>query len=149
MGTETTPKSGWSKAYTLDFIPNDKLVTFTALHQSGATQYLQIIDKNNEPISFTDLANNSTVQFPISGLDPSGHVGLLKDGVGSFTMKDGYKIQFGSSGSEPPDAIMSSPSTYYFNDKVYGGGAVFGSEDHGGTDYNDTSVTIQWYHSRN
>jgi len=132
----------WSKPQSLDYIPEGKLVTFTALHQALYTQYVQIIDSAGAPIAFNTLAGQAA-QFPISG---SGTVvGFLNNGAGCFYMRKGHQIQFANSGGQTSLPLMSSPSLLYINGQNFGGGAFFGVEDQGGTDYNDTSFNLQWY----
>lgn len=132
----------WSKPMPLDFIPVGKLVTFTALHQAAYTQYVQIITPSGAPITFTTLVGGQG-QFPIQGQGTT--VGFLENGSGSFYMQSGLQIQFGNSSGSTSLAQMSSPSIFYINGQNFGGGTFFAVEDQGGTDYNDTSVSIQWY----
>lgn len=134
--------SNWTSPQSLSFIPNGKLVTFTAMHQAAYTQYVQIIDSSGAPISFKTL-NGGTSEFPISGAGTS--VGFFTNGSGSFTMVEGYQIQFKNSGSSPSLVSAANPNLFYINGQTFGGGAMFVTEDQGGTDYNDTSFVIQWY----
>lgn len=132
----------WSKSQSLDFIPSGKLVTFTALHQSSAVQYVQIIDSNNQPISFTTLSGESA-RFPISGQGAT--VAFLTNGAGRFAMQKGLQIQFGSSNSSPPKVAAANPNEFFINGDVVGGGTLFVTEDGDDNDYNDTSFVIEWY----
>lgn len=134
--------SNWSSAIDLSFIPTGNLVTFTAMHQAAYTQYVQIIDSNNNPISFNTLSGGSA-SFPISGSGTT--IGFFDNGSGKFTMQSGYKVQFKSSGSSTPDVANSTVSTFLINGQTYGGGVMFVTEDGGGTDYNDSSFVLQWY----
>ena len=136
------PKDNWSAPMPLDFIPNGKLVVFTAMHQAAYTQYVQIIDSSGNPISFTNLSGQST-PFPISGQGES--VNFFPNGAGKFYMQSGLQVQFSSSGSSVSLVEVSNPSEFYIGSTVYGGTALFVTEDGGGTDYNDTSFCIQWY----
>jgi mannose-binding lectin len=132
----------WSQPIPLSWIPNGKLVTFTALHQAALTQYVQIIDPSGKPISFTTLTGNS-VQFPISGTGTN--VGFFENGAGSFYMQQGYQIQFANSGGQTSLVSQANPTQFFIFGQVFGGGSVFVTEDQGGTDYNDTSLWIEWY----
>lgn len=134
--------SNWTSPQSLSFIPANKLVTFTAMHQAALTQYVQIIDSSGTPISFTTLDGGSA-SFPISGAGQS--VGFFTNGSGSFRMKSGYQIQFKNSGSQTSLVAAANPNLFYINGKTYGGGTMYVTEDQGGTDYNDTSFVIQWY----
>jgi hypothetical protein len=132
----------WSSPQSLGFIPTGKLVTFTAMHQAEYTQYVQIIDANNQPITF-NLLHGGTATFPISG---SGtEVDFLQNGAGSFTMADGMQVQFGSSGPKIPLVSAANPNEFFINNAVFGGGTMYVTEDGGDMDYNDTSFVIQWY----
>ncbi|MFK3647899.1 hypothetical protein ACI2IY_05605 [Lysobacter enzymogenes] len=132
----------WAAPQSLGYIPSGKLVTFTAMHQAEYTQYVQIIDANNQPISFYAL-DGSQAKFPISG---SGvNVGFLQNGAGRFTMADGMKVQFGSSGSQPPKVSAGTPVVFFIVDQIFGGGTLYVTEDGADNDYNDTSFVIQWY----
>jgi hypothetical protein len=137
----------WSSPQSLDYITVGKLVTFTAMHQAENTQYVQIIDANNQPISFYRL-DDSQASFPISG---SGtEVGFLQDGAGRFTMASGMQVQFGSSGPYVPLVAASTEAVFFLVDAIRGGGVLYVTEDggpDGDMDYNDTSVVIQWYAS--
>ena len=117
-------------------------MTFTALHQAALTQYVQIIDSNNTPISFTTLSGSSAT-FPISGQGTS--VGFFQNGAGQFHMQAGYQIQFKNSGSITSLVSAANPNQFFINGIIYGGGTMFVTEDQGGTDFNDTSFVIQWY----
>ncbi|ALN88144.1 fucose-binding lectin II family protein [Lysobacter capsici] len=131
----------WSAAQSLAYIPDGKLVTFTAMHQAEYTQYVQIIDANNQPISFYCL-DGSQATFPISG---SGvNVGFLQNGAGRFTMASGMQVQFGSSGPNVPKVSAGTPVVFFIN-KIFGGGTLYVTEDGTDNDYNDTSFVIQWY----
>jgi hypothetical protein len=132
----------WSAPQPLDFIPAGKLVTFTAMHQSSATQYVQIIDQSQRPIQFTRL-DGSTATFPISG--SGAEVGFLANGAGSFIMANGLQIQFASSNGFAPQVAAAAPSDFYINEKHYGGGIMFVTEDGYDNDFNDTSFVLQWY----
>lgn len=132
----------WSQPQTLDFIPNGKLVTFTAMHQSSSIQYIQIVDGSGNPIGFTRL-DGSTARFPISG--SGAKIGFLDNGAGFFIMAPGLQIQFGSSGLLVPQVAAASPSDFYINDNHYGGGIMFVTEDGTDNDFNDTSLVLQWY----
>ncbi|GAB4185728.1 MAG: hypothetical protein Tsb002_09740 [Wenzhouxiangellaceae bacterium] len=134
--------SDWTSPQSLAFIPNGKLVTFTALHQAALTQYVQIIDSNGNPIAFTTLDGQSA-RFPISGTGTT--VGFFTNGAGKFTMQEGYKIQFKNSGSNVSLVSAANPNQFFINGTIFGGGTMFVTEDQGGTDYNDTSFVIQWY----
>ena len=134
--------SDWTSPQSLAFIPNGKLVTFTAMHQAAFTQYVRIIDSNGNPISFTTL-DGSSANFPISGTGT--RVGFFNNGAGSFYMREGYKIQFKNSGSQVSLVSAANPNQFFINGQIYGGGTMFVTEDQGGTDYNDTSFVIQWY----
>lgn len=131
----------WSAAQSLAYIPDGKLVTFTAMHQAEYTQYVQIIDANSQPISFYCL-DGSQATFPISG---SGvNVGFLQNGAGRFTMASGMQVQFGSSGPNVPKVSAGTPVVFFIN-KIFGGGTLYVTEDGTDNDYNDTSFVIQWY----
>ncbi|QQQ00796.1 hypothetical protein [Lysobacter enzymogenes] len=132
----------WSAPQSLAYIPTGKLVTFTAMHQAEYTQYVQIIDANNRPISFYCL-DGSQATFPISGSGVS--VGFLQNGAGRFTMAAGLQVQFGSSGSKVPLVSAGNPVQFFINGSVFGGGTLYVTEDGGDMDYNDTSFVIQWY----
>lgn len=134
--------SDWSTAQSLSFIPAGRLVTFNALHQAALTQYVQIIDSSNNPISFTTLDGGSA-SFPISGAGTN--VGFFTNGAGKFRMAAGYQIQFKNSGGSTSLVAAASPSLFYINGQDFGGGVMYVTEDQGGTDYNDTSFTLQWY----
>ncbi len=134
--------SNWSAPQSLAFIPTGKLVTFTALHQAANTQYVQIINASGNPISFTTLSGQ-TATFPISGVGTS--VSFFDNGSGKFYMQDGLQIQFKNSGSQTSLVSAANPNQFFINGIIYGGGTLFVTEDQGGTDYNDTSFTIQWY----
>lgn len=132
----------WSDPQSMEYIPSGKLVTFTAMHQAEYTQYVQIIDANNQPISFTRL-DGGEATFPISG---SGvEVGFLQDGAGHFTMSDGMRVQFGSSGPSTPKVSAANPTQFFIINKIFGGGTMYVTEDGVDNDYNDTSFVIQWY----
>lgn len=132
----------WSSPQSLAFIPDGKLVTFTAMHQAEYTQYVQIIDANNQPITF-QLLDDSYASFPISG---SGtEVGFLQNGAGKFTMASGMQVQFGSSGPKIPLVSAANPNEFFINNAIFGGGTMYVTEDGGDMDYNDTSFVIQWY----
>ena len=135
----------WSSPQSLSYIDPGKLVTFTAMHQAEDTQYVQIIDASNQPISFYCL-DGSQAKFPISG---SGtEVGFLQNGAGRFTMASGMQVQFGSSGPYVPLVAASTEAVFFLVDKMRGGGVLYVTEDggpDGDMDYNDTSVVIQWY----
>ncbi|KWS06087.1 hypothetical protein AZ78_3641 [Lysobacter capsici AZ78] len=131
----------WSAAQSLAYIPDGKLVTFTAMHQAEYTQYVQIIDADGNPISFYCL-DGSQATFPISG---SGvNVGFLQNGAGRFTMASGMQVQFGSSGPNVPKVSAGTPVVFFIN-KIFGGGTLYVTEDGTDNDYNDTSFVIQWY----
>jgi mannose-binding lectin len=132
----------WSPAYPLSFIPIGNLVTFSALHQAANVQYVQILDSNNNPISFKTLTGQQA-QFPIQG--QGTQAGFFTNGAGSFTMQAGYKVQFANSGPSVSLVANTNPNVFYINGQVYGGGIFFCTEDQGGTDYNDTSLSIEWY----
>jgi hypothetical protein len=132
----------WSKPMSLAWIPNGKLVTFTAMHQAEWTQYVQIIDPSGKPISFTTLDGQSN-QFPIEGQGIS--VGFFKNGSGKFYMSEGLQIQFANSGSGETLVEAANPTQFFINGQIFGGGTLFVTEDQGGTDYNDTSFCIEWY----
>ena len=132
----------WSKPLSLAFIPNGKLITFTALHQAAYTQYVQVIDSSGKPISFTTL-NGQSAQFPIQGQGTT--VGFLQNGSGSFYMRSGLQVQFANSGGQTSLVATANPTQFFINGQVFGGGTLIVTEDQGGTDYNDTSFTIQWY----
>lgn len=131
----------WSAAQSLAYIPDGKLVTFTAMHQAEYTQYVQIIDADGNPISFYCL-DGSQATFPISGSGVS--VGFLQNGAGRFTMASGMQVQFGSSGPYVPKVSAGTPVVFFIN-KIFGGGTLYVTEDGTDNDYNDTSFVIQWY----
>ena len=132
----------WSAPQSLAYIPTGKLVTFTAMHQAAYTQYVQIIDAGGRPISFYCL-DGSQATFPISG---SGvEVGFLQNGAGRFTMADGLQVQFGSSGPNIPLISAGNPVVFFIQNKIFGGGTLYVTEDGADMDYNDTSFVIQWY----
>lgn len=131
----------WSAPQSLAYIPDGKLVTFTAMHQAEYTQYVQIIDAGGNPISFYCL-DGSQANFPISG---SGvNVGFLQHGAGRFTMASGMQVQFGSSGPYVPQVSAGTPVVFFIN-KIFGGGTLYVTEDGTDNDFNDTSFVIQWY----
>lgn len=132
----------WSKPASLAFIPTGKLVTFTALHQAAYTQYMQIIDRSGEPIAFTTLTGQSA-RFPIEG--QGTQVGFFNNGSGKFYMRDGLQIQFANSGGRQSLVEYANPTQFFINGQIFGGGTLIVTEDQGGTDYNDTSVAIEWY----
>jgi len=138
--------SNWTSPQSLSFIPDGKLVTFTALHQAQLTQYIQITTSSGTPISFNNL-DGSAASFPISGSGTT--VGFFTDGAGSFKMKSGYQIQFKNSGSQTSVVSAANPNLFYINGTTYGGGSMYVTEDlpggSGESDYNDTSFVIQWY----
>jgi hypothetical protein len=134
--------SDWSAPQSLAWIPNGKLVTFTALHQAANTQYVQIIDASGNPISFTTLDNKSA-SFPIQG--QGTQVGFFTNGSGSFRMQAGYQVQFKNSGSKVSLVAAANPNQFFINGVIYGGGTLFVTEDQGGTDYNDTSFVLQYF----
>lgn len=132
----------WTDAQSLAWIPNGKMVTFTAMHQAAWKQYIRIIDENGRVISFETL-QGEMAEFPIEG--QGSNVGFFKNGSGKFLMKKGLKVQFANSGGEESAFIMTTPSQFFINETVYGGCALYVTEDEGGTDYNDSSFTLQWY----
>ena len=134
--------SNWTSPQSLSFIPDGKLVTFTALHQAALTQYVQITNSSGTPISF-DKLDGGAASFPISGSGTA--VGFFTNGAGSFRMQSGYQIQFKNSGSQTSLVSAANPNPFYINGTTFGGGTMYVTEDQGGTDYNDTSFTIQWY----
>ncbi len=134
----------WSAPQSLAYIPDGKLVTFTAMHQAAYTQYVQVIDGKGNPISFYCL-DASQASFPISG---SGvEVGFLQNGAGRFTMASGMQVQFGSSGPYVPKVSAGNPVQFFISGVVRGGGTLYVTEDGTDNDYNDTSFVIQWYQS--
>ncbi len=138
--------SDWSKPIELsDLFPQGigKLCTFTALHQAQLVQHVRITDSASNPINFTNM-NGNPCAFPVSG---SGtRVGFFDDGAGYFTLQKGYKLQFKNDGPQTSDRQVAGPTSFFIDDKIYGGGALIVSEDHSGSeDYNDISFTIQWY----
>lgn len=131
----------WSDPQSLEYIPDGKLVTFTAMHQAEYTQYVQVIDASGNPISFYCL-DGSKASFPISG---SGvNVGFLQNGAGRFTMAHGMQVQFGSSGPYVPQVSAGNPVVFFIN-KTLGGGNLYVTEDGTDNDFNDTNFVIQWY----
>ena len=132
----------WSKPVSLAFIPSGKLVTFTALHQAKFTQYMQIIDSAGRPISFTTLSGEAA-QFPIEG--QGVQVGFFNNGSGRFYMSEGLQIQFANSSGQESLVEYANPTQFFINGQIYGGGTLIVTEDQGGTDYNDSSVSIEWY----
>jgi hypothetical protein len=132
----------WTAPQSLSFIPNGKLVTFTAIHQAAYTQYVQIIDKNGSPISF-NLLGGGAASFPINGTGSSAD--FFINGSGKFMMQDGMKVQFANSGPSLSIVSAANPNQFFINGEIYGGGTLFVTEDSGGVDYNDTSFVIQWY----
>lgn len=135
----------WANAIELDWIPIGKLVTFTAMHQAGDTQYFQVVDSNLNPISFAPLANSFELgtTFPVSGT--GSDVGFFTNGYGSFIMATGLKVQFGSNASGPPTVVASTPFQFFVDTLCRGGGTIYITEDGGDSDYNDTAVVLQWY----
>jgi hypothetical protein len=135
----------WANPIDLEWIPNGKLVTFTAMHQAGDTQYFQVLDNNNNPISFSPLAGSFELapSFPVSGV--GSDVGFFVNGYGSFTKADGMHIQFGSTAPSPPSVVASPPYQFFADNACRGGGTMYVTEDGGDSDYNDTAVVLQWY----
>ncbi|WP_408952144.1 hypothetical protein [Lysobacter sp. Hz 25] len=132
----------WSNPQSLEYIPDGKLVTFTAMHQASYTQYVQVIDSGGNPISF-NLLDGTQETFPISG---SGvEVGFLQNGAGRFIMAQGMQVQFGSSGPYIPKVSAGDPIEFFGDSKILGGGTLYATEDGTDNDYNDTSFVIQWY----
>lgn len=132
----------WSTPQTLSYVPDGKLVTFTAMHQAEWTQYVRIIDGSGQPISFYRL-DGTEERFPISGSGTD--VGFLDNGAGRFTMASGMQIQFGSGGPYTPKVSAANPTQFFINNQIFGGGTMYVTEDGGDEDYNDTSFVIQWY----
>lgn len=132
----------WSNPQSLAYIPDGKLVTFTAMHQADYTQYVQIIDANGNPITFT-LMTGDQASFPISG--QGTEVGFFNNGSGHFTMKSGMQVQFGSDGPHVPKVSAANPNQFFIQNAIFGGGTMYVTEDGGDEDYNDTSFVIEWY----
>jgi mannose-binding lectin len=134
----------WTNPLDLSWIPNDKLVTFTAMHQAGYTQYFQVIDANGNPILFSPLDGSLELPFfPISGT--GSKVGFFTNGYGSFTKSDGMQIQFGSDGPNVPSVATAGPYQLFADNACRGGGTTYVTEDGDDMDYNDTAVVLQWY----
>lgn len=136
----------WTDPISLSFLPSGKLVSFTAVAQAAYTQYVQVIDgTTGNPISFND-SNGNPQTFPVSGAGTGGEL----FGVGSFTMQNGYKIQFASSGSATPEYIQSKVANLNHGTTNFGKGTFFGTEDSpngnpSSYDYNDTVLWLQSY----
>lgn len=138
----------WTSPLDLTWIPSGKLVTFTAMHQAGCTQYFQVIDANNNPIPFFALDGAQGLPlllFPVSGSGTK--VGFLTNGSGSFIKFDGMQIQFGSSGPNVPLVAAAGPYQFSIDSVLHGGGTTYVTEDGDDMDYNDTAVVLQWYNS--
>ncbi|CAH9049552.1 hypothetical protein PSECIP111951_03782 [Pseudoalteromonas holothuriae] len=137
--------SNWSAPQTLA-IPAGKLVVFCATHQAQFTQQVQIIDAQGMPITFHTFDGQSHT-FPITGEGTS--VNLFANGNGKFTMQAGYQIQFKNSGSQT-SLVAASTVEFDLNGIVYGGGTLFATDDQGGSepDYNDTSLSLQWFNTQ-
>lgn len=132
----------WSNPQSLSYIPEGKLVTFTAMHQADYTQYVQIIDAGGQPITF-NLMGGGQASFPISG--QGSNVGFFENGSGYFTMSSGMRVQFGSDGPKAPLVSAANPNEFFINNAMFGGGTMYVTEDGGDMDYNDTSFVIEWY----
>jgi hypothetical protein len=134
----------WTSPLDLNWIPNGKLVTFTAMHQAAYLQYFQVTDTSGNPITFTRL-DGGQATFPISGSGTD--VGFLANGCGHFTKSDGMQIQFGSGGPTVPLVAAATPNRFFIDGSLRGGGAMYVTEDGTDMDYNDTTVVLQWYTS--
>ncbi|CAM4027686.1 hypothetical protein [Pseudoalteromonas byunsanensis] len=137
--------SNWSAPQALS-IPAGKLVIFSATHQAQFQQQIQIIDANGQPITFQTFDGQSHT-FPITGQGTG--VNLFTNGNGKFIMQSGYQIQFKNDHSKT-SLVAASTVEFDLNGIVYGGGTLFVTDDQGGPepDYNDTSLSLQWFNSQ-
>lgn len=131
----------WAPAQSVSFIPQGNFVSFTAIVQAAYTQAFQIVDGSGNPISYTDGTTGQTKTFPITSSGTAAHM----MGGGSLTWDTSYKIQFGSSGSSAPQVADTNIQNLKNDDTIYSQGQVFGTEDGGGTDFNDTVLWLQSY----
>jgi len=134
----------WSNSQSLAYVPNGKLITFTALHQAAFTQYIQVIDAAGTPIQF-DLLGGGTANFPISGTGTT--LDLFINGGGKFIMQEGYQVQFANNGNKVSSVSATNPNQFFINGQITGGGTLYVTEDSGDNDYNDSSLAVQWFNS--
>ena len=132
----------WSTPQSLVYIPENKLVTFTAIHQAQYEQHIQVIDAGGNPIQF-DLLGGGTAHFPIHGSGTTAN--FFTNGSGKFIMKTGMKVQFANTGGPVSKVSATNPNQFFIEGQIFGGGVLYATEDGGGTDYNDTSFVVQWY----
>ena len=134
----------WNTKIPLTWLVGQAVASFTCFCQSGNEQYMQIIDKDDNPISFTD-ENGNTQTFPIQGTGTGG----VMYGVGSFVPDSQYSyyVQFGSA-SETPSVIDTNQMVLWNGTIKVSVGTFYGTEDtpsSGSPDYNDTICWIQGY----
>ncbi|WP_395945578.1 hypothetical protein [Brevundimonas sp.] len=114
-----------------------KVVFWSALVQATNTQFVQIKD------------SAGAVVFTAAGASPDGH-SPAQIGAGFFQPADptgAYTVWLGTNGG------ASWSSVVWSQDVLDDGGPplltkyVFGSEDGGDADYNDTYLQLQWFDS--